>query len=428
MVRTEPTQVAPGLLPTLLPKNGDRMASKKRSDGDGSIYQRHDQTCPPAAGGRRPDHKCSGKWVGVIVTTWRDGKPVRKKVTGSSRADAARKLRELRDKVDAGQLPAGRIPTVGEWVTYWLHEIAAKKVRPSTLRGYTTYVDCYIVPLLGDKRLDRLTPEHIAQAWDYIQTVGRPGIEDPKPLSSTSAHQAHRILARALKVAYQRGHVTRNVATMIDPPQPRDVEMVPLTKADALKLLEVVRGRRNAARWTVALSLGLRQGEALGLRWENVDLDAGTLAVRQSLGRVKGKGLTLGPVKSRAGRRTIALPKELLADLKEHRSQQNHERLAAGSWWQDGGLVFAREDGRPIDPKVDWKTWKDLLVEAELPDSRLHDARHTAATMLLAMDVPPRVVMEIMGHSRITVTSKYQHVVDEMHRDAADKMSAFWAN
>lgn len=403
------------------------MASTKRTDGGGSVYRRHLTTCPPVVNGKRPSHPCKGPFVGAFVADWRDGKPIRKKVTAKSRTSAEAKLRELREKVEAGQLPSGRIPTVAEWMTYWLDQIAAKKVRPSTLRGYRTYIDCYIIPLLGDKRLDRLQPEHIATAWAELMSVGRPGVKDPKPLSSTSAHQGHRILSRALKVAYQRGHVTRNVATMIDAPQPRDVEMEPLTKTQALKVLETVKGRRNAARWTVALALGLRQGEALGLRWENVDLEAGTLAVRQSLGRVKGQGLVLGPVKSRAGRRVIALPAQLLAELKAHRVAQTAERLGAGSWWTDGDFVFARVDGRPTDPKSDWLEWRALLEEAGVPAARLHDARHTAATMLLAMGVPMRVVMEILGHSRITVTSRYQHVVDEMHRDAADKMDAFWA-
>lgn len=403
------------------------MASTKRSDGDGSIYQRHTDACPPAVNRARPEHKCKGPWVGVLVTGWRDGKPIRKKVSAPSRAGVAFKLRELREAVEKGQLPAGRTPTVGEWVPYWLNEIAARKVRPSTLEGYQTYVDCYIVPLLGDKRLDRLTPEHISKAWEHLLTIGRPGVDNPRPLSSTSAHQAHRILSRALKVAYQRGHVSKNVATMLDAPQPNSAEVVPLTKEDAKRLMETVRGRRNAARWTVALSLGLRQGEALGLRWENVDLDAGTLAVRQSLGRVKGQGLVLGPVKSRAGRRTISLPAQLLADLKTQRLAQNTERIAAGSKWHDLGFVFAREDGRPIDPKFDWMDWKALLSELDIPDAKLHDARHTAGTMLLLMGVPLRTTMEILGHSRITVTQRYQHVVDEMHHDAAEKMDAFWA-
>jgi integrase len=142
---------------------------------------------------------------------------------------------------------------------------------------------------------------------------------------------------------------------------------------------------------------------------------------------VKGHGLVLGPVKSRAGRRTIAIPAQLLGELRAHRSTQASERLVAGSKWVDGDYVFARVDGRPVDPKADWAEWKELLATAGVRSARLHDARHTAATMLLAMGIDPRIVMEILGHSRITVTSRYQHVVEEMHRDAAVKMDAFWA-
>jgi integrase len=116
----------------------------------------------------------------------------------------------------------------------------------------------------------------------------------------------------------------------------------------------------------------------------------------------------------------------LLAELKTHRTRQNAERLAAGSWYADDDFVFAHEDGRPIDPKIDWREWKALCVEVGAPDVRLHAARHTAATMLLAMGVPMRVAMEILGHSRITVTQRYQHVLDDMHDDAAEKMAAFW--
>jgi integrase len=386
------------------------MASSKRSDGEGSIYYDASRE----------------RYVGSYVTGWRDGKPIRKKVSGKSKADAARKLRELREKVTAGELPKGRTPTVSEWMTYWLEQIAAKKVRPSTLKGYTTCVNRYIIPLLGQHRLDRLTPEHIADAWQHLQEIGAPDVDDPHPLSSTTAHQCHRILSRALKVAQQRGHATKNVATLLDAPTPREEEIVPLSKEQAIAIMNAAADRRNGARWRVALAMGLRQGEALGLTWEHVDLEAGTLAVRQSLSRVKGKGLVFGPVKSRAGKRTLVLPPKLLAELKAHRQRQNAERLAARDWYDDADLVFAREDGRPIDPKIDWREWKALCKEVGAPDARLHDARHTAATMLLAMGVSMRVAMEILGHSRITVTQRYQHVVDEMHQDAADKMAAFW--
>lgn len=400
------------------------MASTKRSDGEGSLYRRHKKDCPEKG---KTSPRCSCPWQGAIVTGWRDGKPIRKKVTGKSRPDAIRKIRELQEKAQAGLLPTGRPPTVKEWLTYWLEEIVEKQRKPSTARAYRTCITQYIVPIVGDKRIDRLTPEDVVAMWTELQEVGRRGVETPRPLSSTTVHQCHRILARALKVAQNRGKVMKNVATMVDdPPQPRHKEIEALNKTQALTLLETVKGRRNSARWEVALALGLRQGEALGLLWDDVDLKAGTIRVRRNLSRVKGKGLVLGTVKSAAGERTIKVPAPLIAKLKAHRKTQAAEKLEAGNWYADESFVFAHEDGRPIDPKIDWREWKALLTEANLPDVRLHAARHTAATMLLAMGVPTRVAMEILGHSRITVTQKYQHVVDEMHEDAAEKMAAFW--
>jgi integrase len=393
------------------------MASPKRSDGEGSLYQLHKDECPRTKA-------CPCPWQASYVTGWQDGRPVRRKVSAKSRADCTRKLQNLKEKVNAGTLPAGRVPTVGEWLTVWLDQIAAAKVRPNTLRGYRTYVDRYLIPLLGSHRLDRLSPEHVEKAWAELLTTGRPQEGDSgrpvKPLSSTSAHQAHRILARALKVAQQRGYVQRNVATLVDAPSVDSPEMKPLTKVEAKRVLAAAEETRLQARWSLALSLGLRQGEALGLTWPNVNLDEGTIAVRQALSRQKGKGLVLGPVKSRAGKRILSIPKPLLTELRAHRRAQNAERLAAGTWWAEGEFVFTTAEGRPIDPRADWAAWRDLLEAANVDPVRLHDARHTAATFLLAKGIPLRVVMEFLGHSQISVTSKYQHVLDEMQVAASD--------
>lgn len=386
------------------------MASKTRTNGQGSVYY----------------DKSRDRWIGVYVATWRDGRPVRRKVSAKTKTAANAKLRTLLDQIHDGTLPSGRVPTVREWMTYWLTNVAARKNRPSTLAAYGTYVNRYIIPLLGDRRLDRLTPEHIDAAWEHLTTIGCPGKDNPRPLSPTSAHQAHVILSRALKVARERGHVRDNIASLMDAPSVADTKVEVLTKAQARSVVEVAQRRRNAARWTVAFSLGLRQGEALGLRWEDVDLERGILRVAHSLGRVTGKGLVLGPVKSRTGQRTIALPRPLLAELKAHRVAQNAERLAAGSFWTDHDYVFATETGAPIDAKRDWRAWRELLADAEVPIVRLHAARHTAITMLLAMGVPPQVVKEIAGHAKFSTTEGYVDRVDELHLDAAQKMAAFW--
>jgi integrase len=400
------------------------MASTKRSDGEGSIQRRHKPDCPHK--GVR-DAKCACPWQAVLVVGWTaEKKPIRKKVTGKSKAAASAKLRDLRERIEHGHLPKGRVPNVAEWMTYWLENIAAERNRPSTLAAYATYVNRYIVPLLGRHRLDRLTPEHIQAAWKSLATDGCPGKVGAKPLSATSVHQAHVILTRALKVAQQRRMIVHNPATQMDPPPVGDTDIEVLTKAQAQAVVEVARRHRNAARWTVAFSLGLRQGEALGLRWQDVDLETGRMHVRSALGRVTGKGLVLGPVKSKSGVRTFALPKPMLAELKAHRVAQNAERLAAGSWWQDGDYVFANLDGKPIDPKADWTTWRERLIEAGVPMVRLHAARHTAITMMLALGIPPQVVKEMAGHAKFSTTEGYVDKVDDLHLDAAEKMAAFW--
>lgn len=377
------------------------MASTKRSDGDGSIYY----------------DKARDRYIGSLVVGWRDGKPVRRKVSGKSRAAAATKLRELRAKVEAGTLPAGRVPTVEQWLNVWLRDIAPQRIRETTIPSYRSKVDRYLIPHLGQHRLDRLRPEHLEAAYAELG----------KTLSSVTILQAHRILSRALKVAEQRGYVGRNVATLVDPPAKESMKIEALTLAQAKRILDVAKGKRNAARWSVALAIGLRQGEALGLTWDHVDLEDGMIRVRQSLARIPKKGLVLGPVKSSAGERNVTIPDALLAELRAHRKAQNAERLVAGSWWDERGFVFATAEGKPIDPRRDWGEWKALLEEAGVPHHRLHSARHTAATMLLAQGVPTRVVMDILGHSQISVTSKYQHPADDMQREAMRRQgTALW--
>ena len=205
-------------------------------------------------------------------------------------------------------------------------------------------------------------------------------------------------------MALQRGRIGRDVATLVDAPTARHEEIEPLTNSEARRLLEAARGLPNGARWSVALALGLRQGEALGFLWDAIDQDAGTLTVRWALQRQVGKGVVLVPPKSKAGRRTIKLPDQLRDTLRTHRVRQHEQRLAAANVWEDGSFVFCQSNGRPLDARRDWQAWKVLLKSAGVRDARLHDARHTAATMLLQQGVPARVAMQILGHSQISLT------------------------
>jgi len=304
----------------------------------------------------------AGRWHGYVsMGLKREGQRDRRHVSAAKRAEVVRKVRALEQQRDSGVAQAaGRAPTVAEWLGHWLDTIAIRKVRASTLQGYRGKVNSRIISAVGHHRLDRLQPEHL-EAW-YIELA-------EEGLASSTILQLHRILSRALKVAMQRGKIARNVCSLVDAPSLRREEVVPFSTTEARALLAAARGLRNEARWSVALALGLRQGEALALRWEDIDLDTGTLTVKRSMQHLVGKGLVFDEPKSRAGRRTIMLPNGLRDALRAHRAAQLEERLAAGSEWQEHGLLFAQVNGRPIDPGSDWKSWKALLALAGVRDA-----------------------------------------------------------
>jgi integrase len=411
---------------------------------------------------RKPNKRSSiylgkdGWWHGwVTVGIKDDGSPDRRHRKARTEAVVTRKVRELERTRDSGHVPgAGRPVTVGQWMETWLTTIASRRIRRSTLETtYAPKVRNRIVPGLGKHRLDRLTPEHIERFYTRLEAEG---------LAPATVLQIHRILSRALKVAMQRGYVARNVATLVDAPSASHDEIEPLTLDEALRILRLTATRRNGARWSVALALGLRQGEALGLQWQHVDLDAGTLTVRWQLQRLPwrhgcadpdacgkdrhrddcppgctrharscpqrtGGGLRLTELKSDKSRRTIALPRQLVAALKAHRAAQLYERMTAGPVWHDGDFVWCQPNGRPIGNHADWDEWRTLLKAAGIRQVRVHDARHTAATLLLAQGVDQRVVMEILGHSQISMTSKYAHVLPQLMTDAAERIGrALW--
>ncbi|TCJ21581.1 tyrosine-type recombinase/integrase, partial [Nocardioides jejuensis] len=313
---------------------------KKRSDGEGSLYPKHRADCARPLDARG-NPKCKCPWVGAVVLGYIDGKPVRRKVQASTRAGAAARLREKQQEFADQQLPAvGKPITVEKWMTYWLTQIAPRKVAAQTIdNSYNCKVRQYIVPLLGHHRLDRLTQEHIEAAWDHLRTKGNPTLEAATPLSDKTVLQTHRILSRALKVAVQRKRLRANPAdtNSMDAPTAKDKEMDVFTVEEVRSVLAAAEGERLEARWVIALALGLRQGEALGLRWEDVDLEDNVLRVRVGLQRRKGKGLILGDLKTKGSRRDLALGDKLVRILKAHKKAQTAERLAAGSTWTDSG-------------------------------------------------------------------------------------------
>ena len=392
--------------------------------------------------GRRPNGASSiylgsdGKWHGrVTVGVKDDGKPDRRHVEAKTEAEVIRRVRKLERDRDSGTVrKPGQNWTVEKWLTHWVETIAAPVVRTNTIAGYRVAVRKHLIPGIGAHRLDRLQPEHLEKLYARMMATGSaPG----------TAHQAHRTIRTALGEAARRGHITRNPAALAKAPRLPDAEVQPYSIEEVQAILRAAGERRNTARWAVALALGLRQGEALGLKWPDVNLKAGSLTVRRALLRPKWRhgcgepcdamqpGLcpkrentrpVAADTKSRAGRRTIGLPQPLVELLRVHKATQQAERETAAQLWHDEGWVFASPTGEVINQATDYDEWKRLLVLAGVRDGRLHDARHTAATALLVLGVSGRAVMGIMGWSNSAMAVRYQHMTDQVRSDIANQV------
>jgi integrase len=376
---------------------GAIMGNRKRGQGEGNIYKRAD-----------------GRWAARISAGYRNGKRARRWVYGKTRAAAAKQLRATIQAHEQGSLVAPGRVTVEQFLTRWLEDCAKPKLRPSTVASYAQIIRLHVVPGLGPVPLQRLNPP-LVQSWlNERQKAG---------LSPRTCQYARAILRSALGQALRWGIVSRNVVTLVESPRVTKHEIRPLQPDQARALLDAVRLHRLGALFTVALALGLRQGEALGLKWDAVDFQAGTLQVRAALQRVGKKWILVEP-KSERSRRVVALPRMAIVALRAHRVRQKKERLLAGPRWNETGFVFATRTGTPLAPRNLNRAFKGLLKRANLPDVRFHDLRHTAATFLLAQGVDARTIMETLGHSQISLTmNTYSHVLPTLQRDAADRMN-----
>ena len=388
-----------------------------RASGEGSVYQ-------------DPD----GRWRGALVVGWvpdptcRSGqRPVRKKVSGTSARDVTRKLRLLARDLEDGRTAWTGTPTLAQWLDHWLEEIAKPTVAPSTYQGYGVAVR-RVTGHLGTVRLDRLRPEDIEGLYAVMREEGH---------SPGNISQHHRTLRRALTVAVQRGHLTRSPADTVTLAKARRPRPRPMSVADATAILDAAAEGRHPVRWLFALLLGWRQGEVLGLTWDRVDLDAGTVTRDRQLVRVRGAGLQIARTKTGSAESVIPLPAVMVAGLKAVRVEQRRDRVRVGpgNWsWPvlrvDGGepepveLVFTRVHGQAISREDDWADWHRLLYAAGVAPMPLHHARHAAGTWMAATGVHPRTAMELLGHSKIATTAEiYQGVSDATAREAVDRLA-----
>ena len=243
-------------------------------------------------------------------------------------------------------------------------------------------------------------------------------------LSAKTVQSVRGVLRTALNEAMRWDLLARNVAALARPPRSQPKPISPFTPDEARRLLDVAQNDRLGALYAVALAMGLRQGEALGLTWDNVDFVKGLIRVERQLQRQDG-GLRLVDLKTQQSRRTLPMPQSIGENLKRHLADQSKERHLAGNRWRETGLVFTTTIGTGLDGPNVTKSFQRLLRSAGLDRRRFHDLRHSCATLLLVQNVPPRVVMEILGHSQISLTmNTYSHVLPGLKSDAAASMEA----
>ena len=373
----------------------------KRGNGEGSISRRKD-----------------GLYMARYTVQTAEG-PKRRTIygkKGESREDVAAKLTKAMADRDGGiTYDAGKL-TVEEHLRRWLSDSVRDTVRQRTYERYESIVRVHLTPAIGRIKLKMLTPAHVRRLYRAKLDAG---------LSPQSVLHIHRSLSKALKQATDDGLIPRNVAGLVKPPRPQGEEIRPLDREQVRALFEAAsaNGDRLEALYVVAVTTGMRRGELQGLKWEDLDLEAGTLQVRRTLSEPKGGWIFEAP-KSGKGR-NIRLTRKAISALRQHRKRQLEERIQKAGLWSDHGLVFPSAIGTPISGGNLNRSFKALLERADLPTVRFHDLRHTCATLLLRQGVNPKYVQELLGHADISLTlNVYSHILPDMGDAAAGAMDA----
>ncbi len=346
---------------------------------------------------KRPD----GRWEARLqLTGW--SKP--KSFYGSSRKAVLVHIEAVRKNHADGMPLEAEKQTLGEFLGRWIEDSARPRLRPRTLALYRQIVRTHILPALGGILLKKLRPEHVQKLL----------ADKLKFLKARTVLQIRAVLRSALNQAVKWQLVHWNVAALTDPPRATRHDIHVLDKDAAQRFLAVCADHRLGPLFTVSLALGLRLGEALGLQWEDVDLDRQFLSIRHALQRVDGRVQLVEP-KSERSRRQMPLPGVAVKALTRHRATQNRERLLAGSRWAGTDFVFASTIGTPLDDSNVRKEFHRILEKAELPRMRIHDLRHSFATLLLALGEHPKVVQEMLGHSQVSLTlDTYSHLIPSL--------------
>jgi integrase len=369
--------------------------------------------------------KRGNTWTTYFYVSGSEGERRQRSKGGfATKRDAQTYLEKTVHTVHTGEYVEPARMTLAEYLLErWLPAIETS-IRPSTFDSYTRQLKLHVIPYLGRVQLQQLSVDHLDRLYAELIKHGR---EDGKGgLSPKTIHYLHTTLHKALRDAVRKQLLNRNVADAADPPrtsQAGNHEMQTWNPEQVRTFLAALRGHRLEAAYLLAVTTGMRRGEVLGLRWRDIDFKQARLAVRQTLGHVNYK-LTFGAPKTMRSRRTISLDPATLAALSNHRARQRAERTALGAAYSDQDLVFAKIDGSPTHPDYFSQCFDRTVAKLPVPRIRLHDLRHTHATLGLRAGVPAKIMSERLGHANVGFTlDVYTHVIPGHDQDAANQVA-----
>ncbi len=365
----------------------------RRGHGEGSIYQRSD-----------------GRWAATI--SLEGGK--RKTFYGKTRKEVQEQLKTALHQQQQRTLVTGPQQTVKQFLNQWL-ENHKSTIRVRSYERYEELVRLHIIPIVGHHQLQKLTAQHIQAFYTKKLNEG---------LSPTTVNGIHAVIHKALDDAVRLGAIARNACDAVSPPRRAHYEIQPLSTEQSQQLLTAAKGHPLEALFALALTTGMRRGEILALKWQDINFSQNMLQVRRIFTRRPGNRYIEAEPKTEKSRRSIMLAPLVVELLKQQRVRQLEAKLQAGEAWQERGLVFCTSVGTPLNPSKVVERFKTLLKKAGLPEIRFHDLRHSAASILLSMGVHPKVVQELLGHNQIIMTMDiYSHVLPTMQKDAVNKLN-----
>jgi integrase len=368
------------------------MSIKKRGQNEGSIYF----------------HNKSKSWCAQISL---EGKRISKYFKIKTEARAW--IKETLDQIDNGLTFKGANSTVKQFLSEWIIAVTPN-LAPTSARDYASYINRHINPYLGKIKLSELRPDHVQTFYNRLSQKG---------CTQSTIRIVHAVLHKSLNQAVRWGLIGRNPASLVEKPKPKKKEMKTWNNLQVMSFLSVIQDPKYQALFYLAVTTGMRQGELLGLMWEDLDWITGYIQVKRQLQRITGYGKVLRKPKTASGQRMIVLGQTALDMLKENKENQFKLKNFAGEKWEENDFIFTSNKGTGIEPRRMYLMFKKYSAKANLPSIRLHDLRHTAATLMLQENVHPKIVQERLGHSDITLTlNTYSHVTPVMQSDVAEKL------